>query len=47
MAQHNNFNKDLNMLAEAYRNISESADLPNSVEGNGETAFKGGNIEHD
>ncbi|MDB4396195.1 hypothetical protein N9Z65_01120 [bacterium] len=55
MAQHNNFKKDVDMLAEAYSAvnkpaaevIAESADAPNPVEDNGEAAFKGGNVEHD
>tara|TARA_R110000851_G_scaffold215671_2_gene368481 strand:- start:326 stop:490 length:165 start_codon:yes stop_codon:yes gene_type:complete len=54
MAQHNNFKKDVDMLAEAYGSmhqskevVVESTDAPNPVEDNGEAAFKGGNIDHD
>lgn len=53
--QHNNFKKDIDLLAEAYGSMNqqagevvvESTDAPNPVEDSGEAAFKGGNIEHD
>jgi len=53
--QHNNFKKDIDLLAEAYGSMNqqagevvvESTDAPNPVEDSGQAAFKGGNIEHD
>jgi len=45
--QHNSFKRDIDLLSEAYGKVSGNEEYLNENVQDGETAYKGGDVDHD